>query len=261
MSSTQQSIKRSVASPPILRYILGVTLAMAFMPSPVLAGPITSTTAALPFTMDVPCLEGQTCKLPGLRQVWYGAPNKWRYGVFENSVACTNATFGDPFIGANKRCYHRSLQDAGVLPGRLEKLDAIFNAEELINAAGGRYTVEFISGSNRRRVAATYAAVLMGKLPVPEPQDDTKSYFQFLITDTADIPVSYNVFVASTDERCLVQRVRSSSTMDFAFGRVMELYSLIADPGVDAAAVQVRSSEGVHGGHGKARVFLQAAER
>jgi hypothetical protein len=230
MSSERQFIERSVASPPIVRHIVSAALATACIPFTVLAGPITSATAPLPFTMDVPCLEGQTCKIPGLRQVWYGAPNKWRYGVFENSVPCTNATFGDPFPGANKRCYHRSLQDAGVLPAKLEKLDAIFNAEELVNAQGGRYTVEFISGSNRRRVVAPYVAALMGKLPVPEPQDDTKSYFQFLITDTADIPVSYNVFVASTDERCLVQRVRSVSTMDFTFGRVMEMYSLIASP-------------------------------
>lgn len=180
--------------------------------------------------MGIPCVELEICRFSGMREVWYGYGRSWRYGVFENSVVCSNATFGDPLPKVAKRCYYRSLQDAGVLPARLDFLDVIFNGGDLITVENARYTLEYISNGTRIRATTPYVAKLLPRLLVPDSQNSHKTYFQFLITDSLSNPVSYNVFVAATDERCLVQQVRSALAMDFTFGRLMEIYSLVSNP-------------------------------
>lgn len=51
--------------------------------------------------------EGQTCTLPAnsIATVWYGANSNWFFktGV-TGSIACNNATFGDPLVGTVKSC-------------------------------------------------------------------------------------------------------------------------------------------------------------
>jgi hypothetical protein len=50
--------------------------------------------------------ENQTCTFSGTMTVRYGANNSWFYRVATNSIACNNATFGDPIQGTVKSCYY-----------------------------------------------------------------------------------------------------------------------------------------------------------
>ncbi len=50
--------------------------------------------------------EGATCAVPGqAAQVAYGANGSFTYKVLSGSVACSNATFGDPAANTVKNCY------------------------------------------------------------------------------------------------------------------------------------------------------------
>ena len=48
--------------------------------------------------------ENGTCSLPGTRQVRYGAKNVYVTKIATGSIACNNATFGDPIPGVVKSC-------------------------------------------------------------------------------------------------------------------------------------------------------------
>ncbi|MES2676091.1 MAG: PQQ-dependent sugar dehydrogenase [Pseudomonadota bacterium] len=48
--------------------------------------------------------ENSTCTFSGTKVVRYGAGTNWNQGLYLNSVACNNATFGDPIVGTFKRC-------------------------------------------------------------------------------------------------------------------------------------------------------------
>lgn len=50
-------------------------------------------------------VEGGRCHIQGLRMVRYGVPGAWVYGTTATTLACTNATFGDPLPGTRKYCY------------------------------------------------------------------------------------------------------------------------------------------------------------
>ena len=76
-----------------------------------------TTSAAITLTVTVPATppasattcasENGTCTIPAgtTATVWYGAGTKWavKTGV-SGSIACTNAVFGDPFVGTAKAC-------------------------------------------------------------------------------------------------------------------------------------------------------------
>lgn len=50
--------------------------------------------------------ENQTCSFSGTRTVAYGVPGRYNYiHDVNSSIACNNATFGDPAYGAPKKCY------------------------------------------------------------------------------------------------------------------------------------------------------------
>jgi hypothetical protein len=48
--------------------------------------------------------EGATCAFTGTKQVRYGANGTYTVRTVTGSVACTNATFGDPLFGVVKHC-------------------------------------------------------------------------------------------------------------------------------------------------------------
>lgn len=48
--------------------------------------------------------ENNTCTFSGVKNVRYGANSTWTQRIFLNSVACNNATFGDPLKGTYKSC-------------------------------------------------------------------------------------------------------------------------------------------------------------
>jgi hypothetical protein len=56
--------------------------------------------------------EGQTCNFAGRKLVRYGAGDKWVMREIENTVACNNATFSDPIVGARKSCQTATLKSA-----------------------------------------------------------------------------------------------------------------------------------------------------
>lgn len=51
--------------------------------------------------------EGQTCSFPGTKEVRFGANGQWVTRTATGSIACTNATFGDPIPNVVKRCEYR----------------------------------------------------------------------------------------------------------------------------------------------------------
>ncbi|MGH9886045.1 MAG: MGH1-like glycoside hydrolase domain-containing protein, partial [bacterium] len=51
--------------------------------------------------------EGQTCTFPGTKEVRFGANGQWVTRIATGSIACTNATFGDPIPNVVKRCEAR----------------------------------------------------------------------------------------------------------------------------------------------------------
>jgi Family of unknown function (DUF6055)/Bacterial Ig domain len=67
--------------------------------------------AGLPSDATECAAEWQTCQMPDSRTytVYYGAAGSYaiRTGV-TGSIACTNATFGDPLPGTTKRCYRKA---------------------------------------------------------------------------------------------------------------------------------------------------------
>jgi thermitase len=48
--------------------------------------------------------EGNACNFSGTRQVRYGANNSYAFVTASNTVACSNAVFGDPMYGVVKTC-------------------------------------------------------------------------------------------------------------------------------------------------------------
>lgn len=54
--------------------------------------------------------EKATCSFSGTRQVAYGANGKFNYKSATTSIACTNATFGDPIRNVVKACYYANSQ-------------------------------------------------------------------------------------------------------------------------------------------------------
>ena len=52
--------------------------------------------------------EGGTCTFSGTRTVRYGAGTSWNTLVATGSIACNNATFGDPIVGTVKTCEYSS---------------------------------------------------------------------------------------------------------------------------------------------------------
>jgi hypothetical protein len=60
--------------------------------------------------------ENQTCTFSGRRLVRYGAADKWVVREYTNSVACNNATFGDPLKGTFKSCLTAALKSTADTP-------------------------------------------------------------------------------------------------------------------------------------------------
>ena len=50
-------------------------------------------------------IEGGRCNLTDSQVVRYGAEGAWVHGIAASTVACTNATFGDPKPGSRKECF------------------------------------------------------------------------------------------------------------------------------------------------------------
>ena len=63
--------------------------------------------------------EYERCTFTGTKEVRYGANGTFTAPlVFSNGVTCTNAIFGDPLPGANKRCEYRDLGRHASAAGR-----------------------------------------------------------------------------------------------------------------------------------------------
>jgi hypothetical protein len=51
--------------------------------------------------------ENGTCSFSGIRAVGYGANGSFFYRTATSSIACNNATFGDPIPNTAKVCYYK----------------------------------------------------------------------------------------------------------------------------------------------------------
>jgi hypothetical protein len=51
--------------------------------------------------------ENGTCSFSGMQSVAYGANGAFSYRMPTNSIACNNASFGDPIFGVAKACYRK----------------------------------------------------------------------------------------------------------------------------------------------------------
>ena len=49
--------------------------------------------------------ESGTCTSSTVKEIWYGAGNRWMVAPFRGTVGCNNATFTDPASGVGKSCY------------------------------------------------------------------------------------------------------------------------------------------------------------
>lgn len=76
------------------------------------ATPPTTTTTTPPATTSPTwtyCAdEYNTCTFSGTREVRYGADGKYAYRTATGSILCDNTVFGDPAVGALKRCEYSS---------------------------------------------------------------------------------------------------------------------------------------------------------
>ncbi len=61
-------------------------------------------------------VENQTCNFSGRKLVRYGAVDKWVVREYDKTVACNNATFGDPIPGTFKSCQTAPLKSGGGSP-------------------------------------------------------------------------------------------------------------------------------------------------
>lgn len=53
--------------------------------------------------------EGSVCSFNGVKEVRYGANGKYVTKQAKNSIACNNATFGDPIVGVAKSCSYSNV--------------------------------------------------------------------------------------------------------------------------------------------------------
>lgn len=67
--------------------------------------------------------EGQTCIFDGTKNVRYGNPEAYFYGIFDGQVLCSNRIFGDPARKKVKRC---SYSNSTNLPPVIEAIDTQF---------------------------------------------------------------------------------------------------------------------------------------
>ncbi len=68
-------------------------------------GAVTQPGGALPRGSTNCSGEGGYCNFTGIKEVWYGAGNRWAVAPAKDGLACTNDYFGDPAPGSYKSCY------------------------------------------------------------------------------------------------------------------------------------------------------------
>ena len=74
--------------------------------------------------------EGGFCEFTGRHLVRYGAEDRWRYGVYEDGVQCSNGVFGDPASGIRKHCKIVDLEQIATF-----KINSTFESGGQVNNA------------------------------------------------------------------------------------------------------------------------------
>jgi hypothetical protein len=98
-SPSALTLVANVNSPSYTSAVIAQNLATVVSP------PSTTTTTLPPTTGWTRCaVENGTCSFSGTREVRYGANGVFAYRTATGSIACNNATFGDPVYGAVKAC-------------------------------------------------------------------------------------------------------------------------------------------------------------
>ncbi len=69
--------------------------------------------------------ENGTCSFTGTRLVAYGASGQYSWRTATGSIACNNATFGDPIPGTYKRCYYADSASTSQRPETTHELTEV----------------------------------------------------------------------------------------------------------------------------------------
>nr|WP_315247391.1 PilC/PilY family type IV pilus protein [uncultured Albidiferax sp.] len=92
-------------------------------------GPVVNKNQSLPSDASAVCAaENGTCSFSGIKEVWYGANNRWAVAPVANSVVCSNGNFGDPINGTVKNCYTRPYSGTWQQTGGSLNSDGFFYA-------------------------------------------------------------------------------------------------------------------------------------
>jgi hypothetical protein len=86
--------------------------------------------------------EKQTCSFSGLKNVRYGANDKYYYGIYGNNVLCANSIFGDPIANVAKRCSYGGEIPTGAIMASPETSAPISNSTWQ-NCAGEKQNCAF----------------------------------------------------------------------------------------------------------------------
>ncbi|RYX95958.1 MAG: hypothetical protein EOO28_09390 [Comamonadaceae bacterium] len=102
-----------------------------------------------------------------------------------------------------------------------------------------QYTVSVSNGGRLEPLTTSQAQLNLAPLPLPADPGMTQSFFQFNILDQGSPIHEYHVFVAASQERCALFDITPGYMTKPSAGRVMEIYSMMAQP--ELQVIPVRS--------------------
>ena len=214
--------------------LLSLLLAVLLLPGSVRALPdgmvATIFNGRAPADLRPLCAENAQCSVAGVREVWYGRDQSWRYKLVTGGFVCGNDFFSDPYPYSRKSCFERDLTEPSPLPQRLAVLPIELQLNDLLTTENGRYRVDVVVGMARRPVVATPFVGNLTALGATTDPSLTQDYFQLNLMDTRTPTRQYSLFIAATLERCVNFLRKPDGLMLLSQGRVMELYTLTAQP-------------------------------
>lgn len=185
------------------------------------------------------CSEGKTCPVTGVKEVWYGANDRWVFKLGSGNIVCSYLTFTDPIYGTFKNCHERDGTVSTILPPLLSELQTVFELNDLISTQNRRYQFSVMLGATETLVTTNKFERNLIALPLPPDPGITQTSFQFNINDTGTPGRLYSVFISPTQERCPIFHVVSAMNTEISIGRYLEIFTLMTQP--DADAVPQRS--------------------
>ncbi len=89
--------------------------------------------------------ENGTCSFSGTQRVRFGKNGKYNYGIYSGSVACNNASFGDPNVGTPKSCEYSS--DLYTICASENQTCSLSGTKQVRFGANGEWATQTATGS------------------------------------------------------------------------------------------------------------------